>query len=767
MKRASKTILGLLLVATARAHAQAFDEGLAAGRAANPAVRNGITTPAARDIVPGYTTTPAETATYRQPDLASQAAARLAACSARPDDPVCQAQLGAVRSANLPREWLGADDPNVLAASTINRSPSLVLEDLASFYSGCQAQTTAVPAGTETRTCTRRDNSAAFTARRDLDVRVERVPSCEPGSWFAHAQVNRNASDVMIAEAQCRIDEQTQRLRFHAAGSKGACIDWQTLELSTTLNTQPEFVTDLSPHWENHCWSPFKVVRMPGSGCLGGQCRYEFQFGTPRYACPPGAVPGDTLSGAFGAQTVTSGPADPCFVLTPPDANGCAPSAVPIVSDTALRCATPTDPGRLIGADGWTVPLTYAQPTLTVTETDTWQDSVPALDGSGRCRPAGPERCVDGPSTHTVQGRELTRACWSYETPVAYDGGATPTDCAPLVAQGCTFQSTTCQTDASGSCGVHEDRYSCPVAAHTTTAVSRCPANVFCVQGQCFDTRRTDDPDFARSLSMLEAAREAGVYLDTAKMQVFKGEANRCRDRLLKNCCASDGAGRGMSNQSMFGVGSHLVFDVLMNAENREFITAGLNALLLDGGFSGSFTTYGVTVAVNGTALPAGSIVLSAGDKLVVAFDPWSLAISVVLTVALDMLACNEEEAKLALKEGAHLCHSVGTYCSSCLRVLGSCVSCIEETTAKCCFSSVLARVVNEQGRRQVAKTWGSADQPDCSGFTIAQLQSLDFAAMDLSEFYASLAPTLPDPAALQSRNSSRAAGCYFGAGRC
>ena len=63
----------------------------------------------------------------------------------------------------------------------------------------------------------------------------------------------------------------------------------------------------------------------------------------------------------------------------------------------------------------------------------------------------------------------------------------------------------------------------------------------------------------------LEAAREAGVYLDTDRMTVFNGEVRYCRDRLLKNCCASDGAGGGMSNQSMFGVGSRLVFDALMS----------------------------------------------------------------------------------------------------------------------------------------------------------------------------------------------------------
>ena len=298
-------------------------------------------------------------------------------------------------------------------------------------------------------------------------------------------------------------------------------------------------------------------------------------------------------------------------------------------------------------------------------------------------------------------------------------------------------------------------------------ATANCPSDVFCLAGNCFNTSYAHDADFARVMSFMEAAREAGVYLDTETMQVFTGEANKCRDRLLKNCCYAHSAGAGMTNQSLFGTGSRLVYDVLMNADNRQFLYQGMQALLLGGGFGGTFTTYGVTVAVNGAALPAGSAVLYAGDSLVIAFDPWSLAIAVVIYIVMSMSSCNEGEGLLAMKEGAGLCHAVGTYCSECIEVFGKCVACIEHTTGKCCFNSKLARIVNEQGRVQVGKRWRSGKRPDCSGFTIAQFQRLDFAAMDLTEFYASIVPTLPNVGTIQGSNAARLTTCYYGQGRC
>src|SRR5258706_3724069 len=117
------------------------EEGVVAGQAAIPIVRDKINQSSTSAIVPGYTTTPPESAYYGQPNLAGQANARLINCAALPDDAVCQAQRGAVNSASTSRESVGAYDPAVAGANQVASNPSTGLGDLSSYYAGCTAST--------------------------------------------------------------------------------------------------------------------------------------------------------------------------------------------------------------------------------------------------------------------------------------------------------------------------------------------------------------------------------------------------------------------------------------------------------------------------------------------------------------------------------------------------------------------------------------------------------------------------------------------------
>ncbi|MDP1692092.1 MAG: type-F conjugative transfer system mating-pair stabilization protein TraN [Burkholderiaceae bacterium] len=790
-------MISSFLLARIEVFAQSHEQGVAAGTAANAVIRGLLNAPSATTVVPGYTNAPPETAYAGRPSLGADANAKLAACALTPNDPTCQALRNAVNSANTPRPAISASDPAVAAASRIARNPSIDLGSLAAYYSGCVTGTRTNPAGVQVRQCSRHVGVGNYGCTRNLAVDVTRTPSCADGQWFASA--SDGASSLAV---QCLPNRPSSRQHFRAryATSDPQFFDYslagpalfpaKTLTMGSH-NDPVVGLVDISLFLvDNRCVGDSCSINAVVTEdvrhvCDDSGCRNEPPFLPVHSACPAGSVSGDHLMALEFCILCVPRFLDLLTCYAPYTSS--TPSGIPKILATDLTGSSPSIEwyaGSARSLIGWkpnpaygpfsVMRLGYTRPHHDISTTDLWTTTCPPGMTGGRCAPSGSPICIEGPGTRNVAGVSVTRSCWAYQVPHACAGARDPDQCAPLAAAGCTPLSSSCKAThpVTGACEVFDEEYACPVAAETVTTASNCPSNVFCLGTSCFNIGYSNDADFGRTMSMLEAGREAGVYLDSDRLQVFKGEPNRCRDRLLKNCCYADAAGAGMTNQSVFGSGTRLVYDILMNSENREFVVQGMSALLTGAGFSGTFSAYGFTIAANGAALPAGSTVLyassaTAGQGIVVAFDPWSLVIAVIIYVILSLTSCNEEEARLALKEGASLCHSVGTYCSSCLRVLGVCVSCVERTTSKCCFNSMLARIVNEQGRVQVGKGWGGSESPDCSGFTVAQLQSLDFAAMDLTEFYASLVPTSPNLATLQTNNASRVPACYYGQGRC
>ncbi|EAA6923001.1 type-F conjugative transfer system mating-pair stabilization protein TraN [Salmonella enterica subsp. enterica] len=97
--------------------------------------------------------------------------------------------------------------------------------------------------------------------------------------------------------------------------------------------------------------------------------------------------------------------------------------------------------------------------------------------------------------------------------------------------------------------------------------------------------------------------------------------------------------------------------------------------------------------------------------------------------------SCNSDEKALGKAKEKKLTVYVGEYCSK--KVLGVC---LEKKRGYCQFDSKLARIVQEQGRRdQLGVGFGSGKSPDCRGITVDELQRLDFGVMNFSDFYSDL----------------------------
>jgi len=109
---------------------------------------------------------------------------------------------------------------------------------------------------------------------------------------------------------------------------------------------------------------------------------------------------------------------------------------------------------------------------------------------------------------------------------------------------------------------------------------------------------------------------------------------------------------------------------------------------------------------------------------------------------------CSASERELAQERNAGNTHYLGRYCSK--RVFGVC---IRRSRAWCVFGSKLGRILHSQARPQLGIGWGS-----CRGFTVAEVERIDFARLDLSEFTQDLmdgsrepAVTLPEAGDTQS----------------
>lgn len=98
---------------------------------------------------------------------------------------------------------------------------------------------------------------------------------------------------------------------------------------------------------------------------------------------------------------------------------------------------------------------------------------------------------------------------------------------------------------------------------------------------------------------------------------------------------------------------------------------------------------------------------------------------------------CKDEEWVTNAARDAGGCHYIGEYCKTRWPIIG----CVQKAKVYCCMNSKLGRIIHEQGRLQLKKfapdgQWGSAEDPNCVGFTPEEFQMLDFSKIDMSEYF-------------------------------
>lgn len=100
---------------------------------------------------------------------------------------------------------------------------------------------------------------------------------------------------------------------------------------------------------------------------------------------------------------------------------------------------------------------------------------------------------------------------------------------------------------------------------------------------------------------------------------------------------------------------------------------------------------------------------------------------------AIKLGQCKQEELDLAKARSQKRCVEVGEYCET--EVLGWCV---DKRKVLCCYDSIIARILNQEGKKQLGRSFGNPKNPQCEGLSLNDLKNknLDLSKADFKDFY-------------------------------
>lgn len=355
---------------------------------------------------------------------------------------------------------------------------------------------------------------------------------------------------------------------------------------------------------------------------------------------------------------------------------------------------------------------------------------------------------------------------------------------------------------ATGLCMAYTDTYDCGTTVDTQTVTNdslavACPGAVRCMGTECRTVTPETNTDFTRAsvaLSTLQMA-QMDSNCSNGTCEIFKGEVYECKVAVggLINCCDKPkmvsvgdyirlaisswnlmkdsqllsslfgssatlrGAWEGLSNgvtstmsevlkpimtplealvsriPSLAGAEGELVGPAL-----ESIPTLGLQALqdaLMEATYNFVADTFGPEIVTSLFDLGPGGVTLASAPGSLGSLLSTLMTVYTVIMIAIIILqiiyACEKKELELGVKRATYSCHQVGTYCRGPL--------CIEKRHSYCCFASPLSRIINEQARPQIGRSWGTPQLPQCGGFSPNELAALDWSKINLDEWIALL----------------------------
>lgn len=691
---------------------QAFDAAKALGtsqaQSSGTKVRNGESEAVIATTITGYTAAPPERQIYGSQNTATATADMQARCASNPTDTVCTSTR--IATERRPAHNLTPASP-VFAGQEAARNPTSVLGDIANTYNACSTGGTLVtPAQFERRSCgidtTTWQNEPCT---KTLTVSPVDKYTCTPGAVLATATMG--GGEVSTVTAYCPASGGGTRIpfRFDARGIRGSCSG--PLEVSLDLGAPqptggaaPASVGVIQPHWFGGCF-PMRV-HWSTPGCTNGACQVSIDIVEE-------------------------------------------PSIVP-----NLTCPEGTRLGSAV----------------------TWYTDYPPINAASACFAPFPDEEAAGGRPGARGAYEDGSAFWAEMAPAQQSGWQW--------GGGLRHQSTLSFPEPrfipaggdrwSNSCTSQEARTPLLPKDGINTQDPVMPVVAQAGQQQCFRTRSvcTDGPS-TKLIDGVSVTRECWSYANEFACTSV-ANTSTCGGATFQSCSPAGSSGcrlfddNGRCVQASFNYDCKVadaVFSTAVNCGSTTFCEGGScweRNKTANGDFAMAVSQLeahmqaGLDMDVDGSNI---QIFKGADRRCQIA----NLGIDNCCNDGGFIERCSAEQQETYRLKQQGRCHELGEYCSN-RSAFGICV---ERTRTACCFSSILARVIQQQGRAQLAQPWGDVRTPDCTGFTPDELTALDWSRFDLSEFYASIQTTPLEQSATQGAAQNRQSSCYYGQGKC
>ena len=692
---------------------QAFDDAKTLGRnlaqdgAAN--VRNGSAEGSTvRVVVPGYTSNPPQTGLYGSGNTSAATAAMAAQCAATPNDPTCSAT--AVATQVRPRPALTAASPE-LASQAAADNPAAVLGNITSTYNACSVGgAMTAPAQYARRACSLQTGAwADNTCTKTLTVHPRETTSCVAGEVLATRRILRGGGpDHMVVTAYCD-PSRGSRVRFvaMAEGGRGACSGPIDTIVDLSQPSPPPNGTPVQLGSLSPHWGGGcrgLGVYWEGQGCQGGACGLNVHF-----VEDPGL-----------AYTYTC--PDPSTVQG--NLIGVPPDFPPLSEAMCYRpFPSPDEAGGAYGGYGtYLDQYAYWGAVAVATPTGwTWAGGEHYVAPMGFVEPhvipasgdSWANTCQPFEQKTSMLPADGTNLPSTPAIPVATDAGV---DQCVRTSSVCTDGPSTKLIDGvqvTRACWAWRNTFACTALSATSTCSDPSFRSCSLVSGAtCLESDR------AGHCLRAEAQYDCKTADATFAPAVNCGDASFCAGG---SCWDSSYAPNDQFAYAVAQMEAHVEAGKDFDADTLQ-IFKGRDARC-------HRDTFGIDNCCRGRAY---------------------------------LQTCSAEEQQLGEWREQGRCHEVGTFCSA-----DSILGCRERTTTFCCFSSLLARLVQEQGRAQLPRGWGTPEAPVCQGFTATEISQLDWSRFDLSEFYAQIRVNPPSQGDTTSTATTRQPACYFGQGRC